>query len=97
MKKRSDLLLLLPSLCGFTVFYIVPFLYSLYYAFTENAFSDKFVGLANFKMLLENGEKASKSSKKEAKNKQKEAKKSKKDEGKDKEISEAEARRYALA
>ena len=54
MKKRSDLLLLLPSLCGFTAFYIVPFLYSLYYAFTENAFSDKFVGLANFKMLLEN-------------------------------------------
>ena len=54
MKKRSDLLLLLPSLCGFTTFYIVPFLYSLYYAFTENAFSDKFVGLGNFKMLLEN-------------------------------------------
>lgn len=54
MKKRSDLLLLLPSLCGFTAFYIVPFLYSLYYAFTENAFSDKFVGLANFRMLLSN-------------------------------------------
>ena len=54
MKKRSDLLLLLPSLCGFTAFYIVPFLYSLYYAFTENAFSDRFVGLGNFKMLLEN-------------------------------------------
>ncbi len=54
MKKRSDLLLLLPSLCGFTAFYIVPFLYSLYYAFTENAFSDKFVGFGNFKMLLEN-------------------------------------------
>lgn len=37
--------------------------------------------------VLENGEKASKSSKKEAKNKQKEAKKSKKDEEKDKQIS----------
>ena len=54
MKKRTDLLLLMPSLCGFTAFYIIPFLYSLYYAFTENAFSDRFVGLGNFKMLLEN-------------------------------------------
>lgn len=54
MKKRSDLFLLLPSLCGFTVFYIIPFFYSLYYAFTENAFSDNFVGFANFEMLLAN-------------------------------------------
>lgn len=54
MKKRSELFLLLPSLCGFTAFYIVPFFYSLYYAFTENAFSDNFVGFANFEMLLTN-------------------------------------------
>lgn len=54
MKKRSDLLLLLPSLCGFCAFCVVPFLYSLYYAFTESAFSDRFVGFDNFKMLLKN-------------------------------------------
>lgn len=54
MKKRSDLLLLLPSLCGFTAFFVVPFFVSLYYAFTESAFSDRFVGLDNFRMLLTN-------------------------------------------
>lgn len=54
MKKRSDLLLLLPSLSGFTAFYIVPFIYSLYYAFTENAFSHRFVGFDNFKTLITN-------------------------------------------
>lgn len=54
MKKRSDLLLLLPSLCGFTAFFVIPFFVSLYYAFTESAFSDRFTGFDNFRMLLSN-------------------------------------------
>ncbi|MCR4905391.1 MAG: sugar ABC transporter permease, partial [Clostridiales bacterium] len=54
MKKKTDLLLLLPSLAGFLTFFIVPFVYSFYYAFTENAFTKKFVWFDNFKRLFEN-------------------------------------------
>ena len=54
MKKRTDILFLLPSLCGFLGFFIVPFFASFYYAFIENAFSKKFAGLENFRALLSN-------------------------------------------
>ena len=54
MRKKTDLFLLLPSLTGFLVFYIIPFFSSFVYAFTENAFSDKFVGLENFRELFKN-------------------------------------------
>ena len=54
MKKRTDVLFLLPSLCGFLGFFIVPFFASFYYAFIENAFSKKFAGLENFRALLSN-------------------------------------------
>lgn len=54
MKKKTDLLLLLPSRAGFLTFFIVPFVYSFYYAFTENAFTKKFVWFDNFKRLFEN-------------------------------------------
>ena len=54
MKKKTDLLLLLPSLAGFLAFFIVPFVYSFYYAFTENAFTKKFVWFDNFGRLFEN-------------------------------------------
>lgn len=52
MKKRTDILFLLPSVAGFAAFFIIPFVYSLYYAFTENAFSNKFAGFDNFIMLF---------------------------------------------
>jgi ABC-type sugar transport systems, permease components len=54
VKKKSDVLLILPSLLGFAAFLIIPFVYSFYYAFTESAFSHKFVWFKNFKMLIEN-------------------------------------------
>ena len=54
MKKKSDILFLLPSLAGFLTFFIVPFVYSFYYAFTENAFTKKFVWFDNFRHLFEN-------------------------------------------
>lgn len=54
MKKRTDVLLLLPSLAGFALFFIVPFSYIFYYAFTENAFSGRFAGLDNFIALFRN-------------------------------------------
>lgn len=54
MKKRTDILFLLPSVTGFSAFFVVPFFYSFYYAFIENAFTKKFVWLDNFKALLAN-------------------------------------------
>lgn len=54
MKKRNDIFLLGFSLVGFLVFYIVPFVWSLGYAFVENAFTNRFVGLSNFFTLFKN-------------------------------------------
>ena len=54
MKKRTDILFLLPSIAGFLTFFVVPFFYSFYYAFTENVFTKKFVWFDNFKALFAN-------------------------------------------
>lgn len=54
MKKRGDIFLIAFSLAGFTVFYIAPFIRSLGYAFTENAFTKRFVGFSNFSALFKN-------------------------------------------
>ena len=51
MKKRTDILFLMPSLVGFLVFFIVPSVASLRYAFINNAFDDTFVGLRHFREL----------------------------------------------
>ena len=52
MKKRTDILFLLPSLAGTIVFFIIPFVSIFYYAFTENAFSGNFAGFSNFRELF---------------------------------------------
>lgn len=52
--KRRNIWPLGPSLIGFSVFYIAPFLWSLGYAFIDNAFTRGFVGLENFSALLRN-------------------------------------------
>lgn len=54
MKKRKDIFLICFSLAGFAVFYIIPFVRSLEYAFVGNAFTKEFVGLSNFLMLFKN-------------------------------------------
>jgi multiple sugar transport system permease protein len=41
-----------PSLAGFTMFFAIPFVISLYYCFTEGVGGSEFVGLKNFKDLL---------------------------------------------
>lgn len=41
-----------PSLAGFTMFFAIPFVISLYYCFTEGVGGSAFVGLKNFKDLL---------------------------------------------
>lgn len=45
-------LLILPSLTGFCLFFLLPFLGSLYYTFTQGVVAPRFVGLANFTDLL---------------------------------------------
>lgn len=52
MRNKYWKFLLLPSLSGFLVFYIIPFLHSLSYAWQNDAFNQKFCGLKNFKELF---------------------------------------------
>jgi multiple sugar transport system permease protein len=47
-ETRVYILLLLPSLIGLSVFYIVPFFISVYYSLINNAVLHQFVGLNNF-------------------------------------------------
>ena len=57
MKQRETLtawVLLAPALCGFLVFYIVPFLESFYYSTLSDMFSRSFVGVDNYARLLGN-------------------------------------------
>ena len=51
---RIGFFLILPSLAGVCAFYVIPFLSSLYYTFTQGVSEPKFVGLANFRDLLGN-------------------------------------------
>ncbi|MEF9973213.1 MAG: hypothetical protein RR893_04705 [Clostridia bacterium] len=49
MKMHERMLLLaLPLLAVFLLFYILPFCYSIYYSVIESAFSHQFVGLKNY-------------------------------------------------
>ncbi|GHV13255.1 sugar ABC transporter permease [Clostridia bacterium] len=54
MKNKRWILFLIPSLAGFLTFYVVPFFHSFYYAFVENAFSQKFVWFDNFIQIIQN-------------------------------------------
>ena len=46
--------MILPSLIGISLFYILPFFASVYYAFTHGLSEVQFVGTANFQELMEN-------------------------------------------
>lgn len=50
--KYRPLFLLLPSMAGFGVFYVIPFFRSIYYAFVNNAFRQEFAGLLNFREIF---------------------------------------------
>lgn len=52
--RKKGLWLLVPGLAGFMLFYLVPFIYSLYYAVIENAFTKRFVGIDNFIRIIGN-------------------------------------------
>ncbi|SFS56898.1 carbohydrate ABC transporter permease [Paenibacillus sp. BC26] len=48
-------LFLAPSLAGFAVFYVIPFVIGVYESFMDQALGGDFVGLANYKELLASG------------------------------------------
>ena len=47
-------LLLIPSLLGVALFYVLPYMRVIYYSLIENQFSRKFVGLQNYMTVLQN-------------------------------------------
>lgn len=47
-------LLCIPGFSGFLLFYLFPFFKSLWYAFVKDTFQKKFVGVENFRVVLEN-------------------------------------------
>ena len=51
-KNYRTFFLLLPSLMGFTIFYVIPFFRSIYYAFVDNAFHLEFAGIQNFREIF---------------------------------------------
>lgn len=44
----NGILLILPSLIGFSFFYLVPFIIGIYYVFTRSVFDSSFAGFSNF-------------------------------------------------
>lgn len=54
MKRKSKIcwLMFLPSLIGVLLFYGIPFVFALWYAFVDNLGTQNFVGLRNFRDLL---------------------------------------------
>ena len=58
MRKQNSLTgiwLTVPSLLGLLAFYVVPFLSSLYYTFTQGVSEPRFVGAANFRDVFASG------------------------------------------
>lgn len=51
---RKVFLLCIPGFAGFLIFYLIPFVKSLRYAFLSNAFQQEFVWFENFKSILSN-------------------------------------------
>lgn len=52
IKRKILVILAVPSLIGVSVFYLIPFVTSLYYAFLNDAFNMDYVGLQNIKDVL---------------------------------------------
>lgn len=52
--KRKGIVLFALGFTGFSFFYILPYFYSLYFAFIDNTFNRSFVGFRNFTEVLSN-------------------------------------------
>lgn len=53
-RKFSSGLFIAPSFLGVLVFFVIPFLVVVFYSMVDNPVSNQFVGLANFKQVLDN-------------------------------------------
>lgn len=53
-RKFSSGLFIAPSFLGVSVFFLIPFLVVVFYSMVDNPISQNFVGLKNFKLVLEN-------------------------------------------
>lgn len=53
-ENKSAFLFLAPSIIGFCIFYVVPFIWGLYYSLVNSPINGKFVGLQNYIDLLKN-------------------------------------------
>lgn len=53
-RKFSSGLFIAPSFLGVSVFFLIPFLVVLFYSMVDNPINNNFVGLQNFKLVLEN-------------------------------------------
>jgi multiple sugar transport system permease protein len=54
MRDKKYLILLLPGLFGVLLFFILPFIYTVYYALTKSVFDSSFAGLQNFIDVINN-------------------------------------------
>lgn len=54
VKQLPIILFLLPSLCGFLLFYLIPFITGISYALTDSPVNGRFVGLENIVGLFKN-------------------------------------------
>ncbi len=52
--KRSSGLFIAPSFLGVMMFFVIPFMVVIYYSLVDNPYSKNFVGLDNFRYILEN-------------------------------------------
>ncbi len=52
--KKQTIIFLLPSLIGFSIFFLIPFVGGIYYALFDSSVNGHFVGLGNFADLLSN-------------------------------------------
>lgn len=55
IKKLKGYLFILPSLIGFSIFFIIPFLEGIKYSFYKSGFIKSFVGFSNYKDVLSSG------------------------------------------
>lgn len=53
-KNKTALIFIAPSISGFAVFFLIPFLIAVYYSLVDNPISGNFVGLSNYTDLLSN-------------------------------------------
>src|SRR5690554_1785573 len=53
-ENKTAFCFLAPSLCGFLLFFFLPFVGGLYYSLVDSPLGGRFVGLANYFELLRN-------------------------------------------